>query len=57
MIKSPCVNICTSTSLGDKHCRGCGRTEEDVIKWNSYNDDQKREALKRVKLTEIGEEQ
>lgn len=31
---SPCVGICSATSLGDPVCRGCGRTEQEVVNWN-----------------------
>jgi len=37
---SPCIGIC-STALGDAVCIGCGRTFEEVIQWNTMNDDEK----------------
>jgi len=33
---------CT-TALGDSICKTCGRTAEQVLLWNTYTDDQKRE--------------
>ncbi len=45
---SPCVGICSSTSLGDEICIGCGRTAEEVIVWNTLTDEQKREINKRL---------
>lgn len=38
---SPCIGICSATALGDEICRGCGRTFQEVIDWNTYSDDQK----------------
>lgn len=38
---TPCVGICTTTNCGDAVCRGCGRTAEQVILWNSYDDEEK----------------
>jgi len=33
----PCIGSCTTTSQGDKMCRGCGRTDYEVIYWNVFN--------------------
>ncbi len=38
---SPCVGICSATSLGDEVCIGCGRTANEVIEWNTLTDEQK----------------
>jgi predicted Fe-S protein YdhL (DUF1289 family) len=38
---SPCIGICSTTNVGDDICIGCGRTAEQVIKWNSYSDEQR----------------
>ena len=38
---SPCIGICSATSLGDLICIGCGRTDQEVIAWNTYTDEQK----------------
>jgi predicted Fe-S protein YdhL (DUF1289 family) len=38
---SPCVGICSSTNLGDAICIGCGRTDEEVMRWNTYPDSRK----------------
>lgn len=45
---SPCVGICSTTSLGDTICLGCGRTDVEVIEWNSYTDAQKIEINERL---------
>ena len=39
-IDTPCIGIC-STAIGDKLCRGCKRTPEEVIDWNRYDAIQK----------------
>ena len=36
-VKTPCIGICSTTSLGDKICRGCKRFNFEVIRWNSYS--------------------
>ncbi|MBX9704765.1 MAG: DUF1289 domain-containing protein, partial [Gammaproteobacteria bacterium] len=36
-LNTPCVGIC-STVYGDDVCRGCKRTSEEVIDWNSLDD-------------------
>ncbi len=38
---SPCIGICSSTNVGDDICRGCGRTAQEVIEWNTYTNEQK----------------
>lgn len=45
---SPCVGVC-SVVLGDEICRGCGRTFQEVLEWNHYNDAQKREINQRLR--------
>lgn len=45
---SPCVGICSTTNVGDEICRGCGRTDVEVIEWNTYSDQQKIEINKRL---------
>lgn len=43
MSVNPCVGACSATALGDAICRGCGRTFDDVIAWNTLTDKQKAE--------------
>ena len=45
---SPCVGVCSATALGDAVCRGCGRTFQEVIEWNTYGDQQKIEINRRL---------
>ena len=46
--KTPCIGICSTTSLGDSICRGCKRYSFEVINWNSYSEDEKLAVLRRV---------
>ena len=46
--KTPCIGICSTTSLGDSVCRGCKRYSFEVINWNSYDEQQKVAVLKRL---------
>jgi predicted Fe-S protein YdhL (DUF1289 family) len=47
-VKTPCIGICSTTSLGDKICRGCKRFNFEVIRWNQYSEPEKRAVLKRI---------
>ena len=47
-VKTPCIGICSTTSLGDKICRGCKRFGFEVINWNRYSEDEKRAVLSRI---------
>ena len=46
--RTPCIGICSTTSLGDTVCRGCRRYSFEVIKWNSYGSQEKKAVLKRI---------
>ena len=46
--KTPCIGICSTTSLGDSVCRGCKRYSFEVINWNSYDVQSKEAVLKRI---------
>lgn len=46
--KTPCIGICSTTSLGDSICRGCKRYSFEVINWNSYDVNGKKAVLKRI---------
>ncbi len=46
--KTPCLGICSTTSLGDTVCRGCKRYSFEVIAWNSYDDAAKAAVLNRI---------
>lgn len=47
-VKTPCIGICSTTSLGDAVCRGCKRYSFEVINWNSYDAEAKESVLKRI---------
>jgi predicted Fe-S protein YdhL (DUF1289 family) len=46
-IKTPCVGLC-STVYGDLVCRGCKRFHHEVVRWNLYDQDQKRAVMRRL---------
>ncbi|MDD9890480.1 MAG: DUF1289 domain-containing protein [Gammaproteobacteria bacterium] len=46
--KTPCIGICSTTSLGDSVCRGCKRYSFEVINWNTYDSKSKTAVLKRI---------
>ena len=47
-MKTPCIGICSTTSLGDRVCRGCKRYGFEVINWNAYSDAEKGAVLSRI---------
>lgn len=47
-VKTPCIGICSTTSLGDAVCRGCKRYSFEVIGWNGYGAEAKLAVLKRI---------
>lgn len=47
-VKTPCLGICSTTSLGDAVCRGCKRYSFEVINWNGYDVQAKSAVLKRI---------
>lgn len=46
-LRTPCVGIC-STIYGDEICRGCVRTYQEIIHWNSFSDEAKQATLDRL---------
>ncbi len=52
-VKTPCIGICSTTSLGDRVCRGCKRYATEVIDWNSYDDRAKNAVLARIERLNI----
>ena len=50
--KTPCIGICSTTSVGDFVCRGCKRYAFEVINWVTYAETEKNAVLSRIeKLT------
>jgi uncharacterized protein len=44
---TPCIAIC-STSQGDAHCKGCGRSFEEVQLWTELSPGAKRTVWRRI---------
>jgi predicted Fe-S protein YdhL (DUF1289 family) len=40
-VRTPCIGVCSTTSLGDRICRGCKRFSHEVIHWNAFTEPQK----------------
>ena len=47
-LKTPCLGICSTTSVGDVVCRGCKRYAFEVIDWNGYDVEAKSAVLSRI---------
>ncbi|MDT8399959.1 MAG: DUF1289 domain-containing protein [Pseudomonadales bacterium] len=47
-IRTPCIGICSTTSFGDRICRGCKRFGFEVINWNTYSEAEKRAVMSRI---------
>ena len=54
-VKTPCIGICSTTSFGDRVCRGCKRYAFEVIDWHGYGDEEKAAVLRRIEklITQI----
>jgi hypothetical protein len=46
---APCIAIC-STSQGDAECKGCGRSFEEVQRWQAYSPAEKRAVWRRITM-------
>jgi predicted Fe-S protein YdhL (DUF1289 family) len=47
-VKTPCIGICSTTSVGDWVCRGCKRYSTEVIGWISYSEEEKAAVMRRI---------
>ncbi|ALO46532.1 DUF1289 domain-containing protein [Pseudohongiella spirulinae] len=47
-VRTPCIGICSTTSVGDAICRGCKRFAFEVIEWNSFDDQEKQAVVDRL---------
>lgn len=45
-VRSPCVSVCALND--DDICIGCQRTGDEILRWSSMTDDERREVLKSV---------
>ncbi len=46
---APCIAIC-STAQGDAVCKGCGRSFDEVLRWQAFSPAQKRAVWRRITL-------
>ncbi|MCW2307628.1 DUF1289 domain-containing protein [Rhodobium gokarnense] len=51
-VPSPCMNICRIDAASG-FCEGCGRTIEEIARWSSYSDAERRAVLKELEGREI----
>jgi len=51
--RTPCIGVCSTTSVGDAICRGCKRYAFEVIRWNSYADAEKEAVLRRIEALTV----
>ena len=47
-MESPCTKVCTLDASG-RICLGCRRTVEEIARWASYSDRQRREIMKALR--------
>ncbi len=45
-IKNPCIGKCKYDDKGV--CTGCDRTREEIVGWDSFSEQKKREILKKI---------
>ncbi|MGQ4877075.1 DUF1289 domain-containing protein [Billgrantia sp. LNSP4103-1] len=46
-IASPCVGLC-STTLGDPVCRGCQRTDTEIVEWMALSAEQRSRRIEQL---------
>lgn len=51
-ITTPCIGVC-STIYGDDICRGCHRSFDEIIEWNSMSSEKKESILDRLENLQI----
>ena len=51
--RTPCIGICSTTSVGDAICRGCKRYAFEVIRWNGYSAEEKEAVLARIEALTV----
>lgn len=47
-MKSPCIKICMIDKNTEK-CTGCGRTLEQIVRWQKYTDNERNEIMNRLR--------
>ena len=53
LTRTPCIGVCSTTSVGDSICRGCKRYAFEVIRWNGYLDQEKEAVLRRIEALTV----
>jgi len=53
LTRTPCIGVCSTTSVGDRICRGCKRYAFEVIRWNGYLDAEKEAVLRRIEALTV----
>lgn len=53
LTRTPCIGVCSTTSVGDAICRGCKRYAFEVIRWNGYLDAEKEAVLRRIEALTV----
>ncbi|MCP5331454.1 MAG: DUF1289 domain-containing protein [Pseudomonadales bacterium] len=53
LTRTPCIGVCSTTSVGDRVCRGCKRYAFEVIRWNGYQDEEKASVLRRIEALTV----
>jgi predicted Fe-S protein YdhL (DUF1289 family) len=55
MIDSPCIKVCTMDA-GSGLCLGCGRTLDEIARWSSISDPERRAIMRALpsRLANIG---
>ncbi|WP_026783675.1 DUF1289 domain-containing protein [Pleomorphomonas koreensis] len=58
MVETPCVKVCRILEGGGL-CRGCGRTLDEIARWTTMTDDERRKIMaglaKRLRRIDIEE--
>jgi predicted Fe-S protein YdhL (DUF1289 family) len=52
LVESPCIRVC-HISKEHQFCEGCFRSEEEISKWVTFNDEKKKEILQLVTQRQI----
>ena len=47
-VPTPCIGVCSATTLGDPVCRGCKRFAGEVQAWSGYAEPEKRSVERRL---------
>ena len=53
LTRTPCIGVCSTTSVGDSICRGCKRYAFEVIRWNGYLAPEKEAVLRRIEALTV----